>query len=116
MSENFQEILNRTSKLVREFEGQPPYTRGPWKTRAATFCADGTPSYEVVMPGGPQMNAVDARLISAAPQLYEALQVINTLACYTQENQDARDRMLPSIGETARAAISLIDVPTPEAA
>jgi hypothetical protein len=48
------------------------HTPGPWKVRAATFCEDGVPSYEVVMPGTPQMNACDARLIGAAPELLDA--------------------------------------------
>lgn len=46
---------------------------GPWKCRAATFCDDGIPSFEVVMPDGPYMNACDARLISAAPTLLRLL-------------------------------------------
>ncbi len=45
-------------------------TPGPWKTRAVTFCADGIPSYEVVMPGEPHLSAVDARLIDAAPDYH----------------------------------------------
>lgn len=49
-----------------------PISPGPWFVRAATFCDDGIPSFEVVMPGEPHMSAVDARVIGAAPMLHEA--------------------------------------------
>lgn len=48
-------------------------TPGPWKVRATTFCEDGIPSYEVVMPGEPRMNACDARIIAGAPLMLQAL-------------------------------------------
>jgi len=61
-----------------------PITPGPWSVRAATFCSDGIPSFEVVMPGSPRMSAVDARVIGAAPAFHQALRKIyfdNEAAC-----------------------------------
>lgn len=53
-----------------------PITPGPWVVRSASFCDDGIPSFEVVMPGEPHMSAVDARVIGAAPGMHEALKKI----------------------------------------
>lgn len=53
-----------------------PITPWPWIVRAATFCDDGIPSFEVVMPGDPHMSAVDSRLIQASPNMYDALKKI----------------------------------------
>lgn len=58
----------------------PKTTPGPWKVRAAHFCEDGIPAYEVVMAGEPNINACDARLIAAAPDLYDALSDLVQLA------------------------------------
>lgn len=70
--------------------GAAPHTPGPWKVRAGTFAEDGVPSYEVVMPGEPNLNAVDARLIAAAPDLYDALRWFvrwyNNCDCGTDEH------------------------------
>lgn len=41
-------------------------------------------------------------------QMVAALERINEFACYTQENQDARDKMLLAIGNTARAALTWV--------
>lgn len=41
-------------------------------------------------------------------QMVVALERINEFACYTQENQDARDEMLLAIGNTARAALTWV--------
>lgn len=69
------DLASQPAEFESQLTGQPTYTRGPWKVRAATFCDDdGVPSYEVVMPGEPCMNAIDARLIGKAPELYEALE------------------------------------------
>lgn len=70
------------------------HTPGPWKVRAATFCEDGVPSYEVVMPGKPQMNAVDARLIAAAPDLLAALRFYMMMCgntCYAVSPETAKE-------------------------
>jgi hypothetical protein len=50
-------------------------TPGPWKVRAGTFCEDGIPSYEVVMPGEPRVSACDARAIGAVPELLKLIDV-----------------------------------------
>lgn len=39
------------SKATPDLNAASSFTPGPWKVRAATFCDDGIPSYEVVMPG-----------------------------------------------------------------
>ena len=48
------------------------HTPGPWKVRAGSFAEDGIPSYEVTMNGAPTINANDAALIAAAPELLAA--------------------------------------------
>lgn len=106
---------------LAELLTRPMFTDGPWAVRAGTFCEDGIPSYEVVMPGPPQLNAVDARLISAAPMLFKALRTIyrdsfidcgcecDTEMCCVQIGR-------PCAKCTARAALSLVFKPVTKTA
>lgn len=71
-NQNQSGAASRSTKTP-ELNAAPSFTRGPWKVRAATFCDDGILSYEVVMPGEPQMNVIDARLIGKAPELHVQL-------------------------------------------
>ena len=76
------ENTNATKHIAPSEEAKdekPQHTPGPWKVRAGTFCEDGVPSYEVVMPGEPCLNALDARLIAAAPELLAALIAMDDL-------------------------------------
>lgn len=99
----------------RTFDGYP-LTPGPWFVRAATFCDDGIPSYEVVMPGEPRMSAPDSRVIGASPALYAALKKIyfdNEAECGCECDVDT---CCNRVGEPcskcdARAALVLTNVP-----
>jgi len=96
-------IPSSESIKTSELSAASSFTRGPWKVRAATFCDDGIPSYEVVMPGKPCMNALDARLIGKAPALYEALRLL----VIDLQDYEAWQRPCHALVDVARAALDL---------
>jgi hypothetical protein len=56
----------------------------------------------------------NARLIASAPDLLEALNQVNSAACYaSEEAPETREAMLLHIGEIARAAITKATGETP---
>jgi hypothetical protein len=89
-----------------------PITPGPWSVRAATFCDDGIPSFEVVMPGEPRMSAVDARLIGAAPALFQAAKkAANELSVMLALNPARDGGLYREALDALNAALALINVP-----
>jgi hypothetical protein len=86
----------------------PPFTAGPWEASGENGVHKGIRA--IAITHGDDRTA-NARAIAALPTLYQALEVINVLACYTQENQNARDEMLLNIGSIAREATAALNNP-----
>lgn len=89
------------------------HTPGPWHTyKTTTYIAIRAQARIQVAQlwkskRAPIDQEADARLIASAPDLLEALNQINMLACYaSEEATETREAVLLHIGETARAAIA----------
>lgn len=97
-----------------------PITPGPWTVRAAMFCDDGIPSFEVVMPGEPHMSAVDARVIGAAPMLFEELKhsalAVHTIGAYHHPSWITFEECTKEICVRARSVLMLANKPADESA
>jgi hypothetical protein len=56
------------------------YTKGPWKCISGAFKRGGVIAWEIKMPEGGHISKANADILSATPDLYEALKNLISLA------------------------------------